>query len=84
MPDAPDKGHEHNSRQVPHGKSRADDDQKNRRTNETPSETLKERTVAVRSNHSRQVVAHCAKRGDEKINILCGPETLRRDKDRHQ
>src|SRR6185437_10807116 len=84
VPDAPDKRHEHNSLEVPHGKSSADDDQKNRRTNKTPSETLKERTVAVRSNHSRQVMSHRAKGGDEKINILRAPETLCTDENRDQ
>src|SRR6185369_16620581 len=84
VPDAPDKRHEHNSLEVPHGKSSADDDQKNRRTNKTPSETLKERTVAVRSNHSRQVVSHRAKGGDEEINVFGSPKALCSDKDGHQ
>src|SRR5262249_9717828 len=84
VPDAPDKRHEHNSLQVPQRKSRAYDDQKNRRTNETPSETLKERTVAVRPNHSRQVVSHCAKGSNEKVNVFRAPETLCPDENRNQ
>src|SRR5262249_16283533 len=84
VPHAPDKRNEHNSLQVPHGKSRADDDQENRRTNETPSETLKQRAIAIGANHSRQMMTHRAKRSDEKINVLRAPEPLRRDENRHQ
>ena len=44
--------------------------QKNRRENKTPAKTLEKRAVAVGADHSRQMVSHCAERGDEKINVL--------------
>src|SRR5205814_5700449 len=80
----PDKRDKDDALEVPHRKSRADKDQKNRRTNETPSKTLKKRTVAVRSNHSRQVMSHRAKGGDEEINIIRAPDALCRYEHRYQ
>src|SRR4030095_6423272 len=59
-PNAPEKRDEHDSFEVPNGKGRADDNQKNRRKNEAPLEALEQRAIAVSANHSRQMVAHCA------------------------
>src|SRR5262249_34830575 len=84
VPHAPDKRHKHDSFQIPHGKSSADNDQKDRRTNETPSEALKKRAIAVGSNHPRQMMSHCAERCYEEIDILRAPDALCADEYRHQ
>jgi hypothetical protein len=84
MPDPPDKRHQHNALQFPQRKGGADHDQKNRRTNEAPSEPLEQRAVAIGANHSRQMMAHCAERSDKKIDVLRTPETLHCDENRNQ
>jgi hypothetical protein len=78
----PNKCDQHDSFEVPNGKGRADDNQKNRRKNEAPLEALEQRTIAVGANHSRQMVAHCAECSDEKINVLRTPTRLCQQEDR--
>ncbi len=84
MPNAPDKRDQHNALEVPKRKSRANHYEENRRENESPSKTLKQGSIAVRANHTRQVVTHCAESSNKKVNVFRAPESLRSDKDGHQ
>ena len=79
MPDAPQKNDHHYRIRldVPQIKADADREEKNRRNNETPSETLEQCAIAVGANHSRQMMAERAEGRDENVNLLCAPACLR-------
>ena len=76
MPNAPDKRDQYDAFEIPERKSGANQYKENRRTNEAPSEALKQSAVAIGPNHSRQVMAHCAEGSDKKINVFRSPQSL--------
>src|SRR5438046_3792573 len=84
MPDTPEEDNEKNSFYVPPVKSHANQQQKNRRENKTPPKAFEQGAITISSDHSREMVAHCAKRGDKNVNVLCAPARLRQQEHRHQ
>ena len=84
MPNAPKENDQQDSFEVPPEERRAHCEKKQRRENKTPFEALEQSAVAIRADHSRQVMPHCAKRSDKEINVLRTPARLGQRKDRHQ
>ena len=84
MPDAPEENDQQDSFQVPPEKGRADCEKKKRRENKTPFETFEQCAVAIRANHSRQVMSHCAECSDEQIDFLRAPARLGQGKGRNE
>src|SRR5436190_20798544 len=76
MPNAPDKRDQHDAFEIPERKSGANHYKENRRTNEAPSEALKQSAIAIVPNHSRQVMADCAEASAKEINVLRTPQSL--------
>src|SRR5262249_28310594 len=77
MPDAPEENYQNYAFEVPPVKSDANREQKNWRDDKAPPKASEQGAVTVRADHSRQMVAHCAERSDENVNVLCAPARLR-------
>src|SRR5207249_3327320 len=84
MPNAPKENDQQDSFEVPPEESRAHCKKKQRRKNKTPFEALEQSAVAIRADHSRQVMSHCAECSDKEINVLGTPARLGQRKDWHQ
>ena len=84
MPDAPEENDENDPFQVPPGKKRRKQRLKNRRKNEAPAKPFEQSAIAVGADHSREMVAHCAKCGHENVNVLRAPARLRQQEHRHE
>ena len=84
MPHAPEKNDQDDPFEVPPIKRDARPHQKHRRENESPAKALEQRAVAIRADHSRQVMPHRAERGHEHVNVLRAPTRLRQSKNRHE
>src|SRR6266496_5677396 len=76
MPNTPEENDQQNSLQVPPEEGRAYREKKQRRENETPFEAFKQCAVAIRADHPRQMMSHCAECSDKEIDVLRTPARL--------
>src|SRR5437016_14661071 len=84
MPDTPEENDQQNSFEVPPKERDTSDEQKQRRQDEAPLETVEQHAIAVSADHTGQVMTHCAERRDKEINVLRTPFRLGQRKGRNQ
>src|SRR4029450_2182967 len=84
VPDAPEENYQQNSFQVPPEEGGTNGEKKQGREDKAPLEAFEQSTIAIGPDHPWQVMPHCAKRRDEKINVLRPPPRLGQGKNRHQ
>jgi hypothetical protein len=83
MPNSPSHGNKLYRLDIIERRPDTNHQQSERRDNEPRFEPIEERPVAIRTNHTRQVMTHRAEGGDEKVNILRAPSLLSDRKQRN-
>src|SRR5438046_10733665 len=84
MPNAPEPNAQQDSFAYPPEEGPAHCKKKQPRENKTRVKALEQRAIAIRADHTRKVMPHCAERSDKEINVLRTPARLGQRKDWHQ
>jgi hypothetical protein len=76
MPNTPEENDQQNSLQIPPKESDTSYEQKQRRENEAPPETLEQSAITVRAYHARQVMTHGTEGSYKEIYVVRTPPRL--------